>query len=432
MTGEESGVKLLKQEIKDKVEQIRQGIVPKGYKKTMLGIIPEDWEVNKLSEVSEVTMGQSPRSEFYNTEQKGLPLVQGNADIKNRRTYPRNYTTDITKTCLPDDIILSVRAPVGEISRSIHKACIGRGVCSIRAKGKFDSDYLFYFLIQNERKWKKLSQGSTFVAVNSQDIRDFPITSTSRLEQQKIADILSTWDRAIELKESLIKEKEEQKKGLMQELLTPVNSNQWFKLKLRDLGKTYNGLTGKTRKDFGTGKKFITFKNIFDNSKLNLNVFDRVLLKEGEKQNMIKYGDVFFTTSSETPHEVGMSSVLLDEIEEDIYLNSFCFGFRLNSFEEVLPEFLRYCLRGDSFRYEMMRLAQGSTRFNLSKTEFLKTTLEVPSISQQQRIAKILSTADQEIDLLKQEVEQLKKQKKGLMQLLLTGIVRVKEAVTGG
>ncbi|NLI64556.1 MAG: hypothetical protein GX367_07480 [Bacteroidales bacterium] len=434
MTGEESGVILLKQEIKDRVEQIREGVVPDGYKETRVGIIPEDWEVTKLGHIVDILNGTSPSKVIFD-EASDIPYFKVD-DLNNSEKWLEESELTVSSErirLLPKNSLIF---PKRGAAISTNKVRINRRACHLDTNLmgltlKEDNFEYFYNYIYNKRLYR-IADVSTIPQINNKHINELDIKVPTIPEQQKIADILSTWDRAIELKESLIKEKEEQKKGLMQELLTPVNSNQWFKLKLRDLGKTYNGLTGKTRKDFGTGKKFITFKNIFDNSKLNLNVFDRVLLKEGEKQNMIKYGDVFFTTSSETPHEVGMSSVLLDEIEEDIYLNSFCFGFRLNSFEEVLPEFLRYCLRGDSFRYEMMRLAQGSTRFNLSKTEFLKTTLEVPSISQQHRIAKILSTADQEIDLLKREVAKLKEQKKGLMQLLLTGIVRVKEAVTSG
>ena len=419
MTGEESGVKLLKQEIKDKVEQISQGIVPKGYKKTMLGIIPEDWEVNKLSEVSEVTMGQSPRSEFYNTEQKGLPLVQGNADIKNRRTYPRNYTTDITKTCLPDDIILSVRAPVGEISRSIHKACIGRGVCSIRAKGKFDSDYLFYFLIQNEGKWKRLSQGSTFVAVNSQDIRDFPITSTSRLEQQKIADILSTWDRAIELKESLVKEKEERKKGLMQRLLT--SQDDWEEKRLGDISKIVTGTTPKTSvaKYYNGEYPWITPTDITDSKYIFSS--ERKLTKKGlEKGRYVPKGSLLVTCIA----SIGKNAILKNDGSCNQQINA------IYPSDEHSNEFLYYLVSFNNNK--LLSYAATTATAIINKQTFENIMFLIPPLSEQHRIAKILSTADQEIDLLKQEVEQLKEQKKGLMQLLLTGIVRVKEAVTSG
>src|SRR5690625_2128186 len=155
-------------------------------------------------------------------------------------------------------------------------------------------------------------------------------------EQQKIASILSTWDKAIELKEKLIEQKKQQKKGLMQKLLTgevrlPGFESEWKEVNLGEIGQTFNGLSGKSAKDFGDGKPYIPYKTIFDNSRIDLNKLDYVYINEDERQNKVQYGDVFFTTSSETPDEVAMSSVLLDEVEE-VYLNSFCFGFRLNNF----------------------------------------------------------------------------------------------------
>ncbi|HZK58116.1 MAG TPA: restriction endonuclease subunit S, partial [Clostridia bacterium] len=108
------------------------------------------------------------------------------------------------------------------------------------------------------------------------------------------------------------------------------------------------------------------------------------------------------------------------------YLNSFCFGFRLDNFEILMPGFARFLFRGNMFRKDIFKLAQGSTRFNLSKTEVLKLYVKLPAVQEQKSIALILSTADREIELLTEELELLKQQKKGLMQLLLTGIVRVK------
>ena len=148
---------------------------------------------------------------------------------------------------------------------------------------------------------------------------------------------------------------------------------------------------------------------------------------EGEKQNTVKYGDIFFTTSSETPEEVGFASVLLFKPERNIYLNSFCFGYRLNNFKSLLPEYASFLFRSIYARKIMYKLAQGATRFYLSKNELMKEKIYIPSdISEQQAIADVLSTADDEINLLNQKLEALKEQKKGLMQQLLTGQIRVK------
>ena len=157
---------------------------------------------------------------------------------------------------------------------------------------------------------------------------------------------------------------------------------------------------------------------------IDVNELGYVDVLENEKQSKVCYGDIFFTTSSETPEEVGMSSVLLENVDE-LYLNSFCFGFRLNNFSVLSPIYASHYFRGDTFRNILNRLAQGATRFNLSKNNLLKSILLLPPLEEQKAIAEILSTQDKEIKLLQKELEEEKQKKKALMQLLLTGIVRV-------
>ena len=170
-----------------------------------------------------------------------------------------------------------------------------------------------------------------FEAVNSNDIKTLYIDFPPLPEQKKIAKILSTWDRAIEITEKMISNSQQQKKSLMQQLLTGKKrlsgfSDEWKDFLLSDLGATYSGLSGKTKSDFGTGVPFIPYMNIFRNSRINVNKLELVNIKQGENQYRAIFGDIFFTTSSETPEEVGMSSVLLDDVEE-LYLNSFSFWF---------------------------------------------------------------------------------------------------------
>lgn len=136
---------------------LTEGIGHSEFKDSELGRIPESWKILKLSEICKINMGQSPKSESYNENNIGLPLIQGNADIKNRKTLPRTYTSEVTKKCEIGDIIMTVRAPVGAIAKSYHNACIGRGVCSITPKE--DNDFLYHFLVGYEDKWDKLSQG---------------------------------------------------------------------------------------------------------------------------------------------------------------------------------------------------------------------------------------------------------------------------------
>lgn len=175
-----------------------------------------EWESKKIGSICEIIMGQSPSSACYNEDKIGLPLIQGNADIKNRKTFPRVYTSDITKTCDVGDIIMSVRAPVGAISKSLHHACIGRGVCSI--KPKQNSEFIYQFLLNYENKWSRISQGSTFESINSFDITSTNIVLPLKEEQEKIASFFSLIDKKLELEMEKLEQLQEYKKGLLQQM----------------------------------------------------------------------------------------------------------------------------------------------------------------------------------------------------------------------
>ena len=177
-----------------------------------------DWEVKKLGDVAEVIMGQSPNSTSYNTEGIGKLLIQGNADIFNRKSNPRNWTNEPTKECDIGDIVLTVRAPVGGVAKSLHDACIGRGVCAIRNKTGNALEFLYQFLLDYEPKWVRLEQGSTFTAVSGADIRTIEISIPQHEEQTKIANFLTTIDEKINQQQSQIEKVSHYKKGLLQQM----------------------------------------------------------------------------------------------------------------------------------------------------------------------------------------------------------------------
>jgi type I restriction enzyme S subunit len=185
-------------------------------RKRLNGFVKE-WEIKMLGEVALITMGQSPKSEFYNTNGIGLPLIQGNADIENRKTIIRFFTSEITKVGELGSIIMSVRAPVGEISKAGFKCCLGRGVCAINSK----NDFLYHYLIYHEKSWGKLSTGSTFDSVNSAQIRSLPIKMpVDETEQIAIALFLNEMDLEIERLEQKLTKFRMIKRGMMITLLT--------------------------------------------------------------------------------------------------------------------------------------------------------------------------------------------------------------------
>ncbi len=207
----------------------------------------------------------------------------------------------------------------------------------------------------------------------------------------------------------------------------------WSSKTLKELGSTYSGLGGKTKADFGHGKPFVTYKQVFSGSVIDLAECDLVSVSPDERQHRVCSGDVLFTTSSETPEEVAYSSAVLADVPE-LYLNSFCFGFRPTSPQELWPEFSTYLFRGPEFRRAAMRLGQGSTRFNISKTRLMNVALSLPPLPEQKKIAAILSSVDEAIQAKRAVIEQTRRVKEGLLQDLLTkgiGHTRFKQTEIG-
>ena len=178
------------------------------------------------------------------------------------------------------------------------------------------------------------------------------------------------------------------------------------------MGSTFTGLSGKTKEDFGHGDaKFITYMNVFSNSIADLQMTETVEIDS--KQNCVKAGDVFFTTSSETPEEVGMSCVM-PENADNTYLNSFCFGYRPT--EKFDLNYLAYVLRSESFRKEMTFLAQGISRYNISKNKVMEVEIPVPSLDEQSKVGRYFSNLDNLITLHQRKYNKLLNVKKSMLE----------------
>lgn len=171
------------------------------------------------------------------------------------------------------------------------------------------------------------------------------------------------------------------------------------KYKLGDLGFFFGGVTSIKKEDYGHGTPFLPYKNVYKNSKVNVNELELMNVRplDLERRNAV-YGDIFFTASSETPDEVAMSSVLLDEVE-NLTFNGFCKRFRLNDFNTLLPEYARYLFRDNSFRRQVYQLATGDIRFNISQESLANIEIEIPDTATQKEIAQILTSLDDKIEL---------------------------------
>ncbi|HEL2146881.1 TPA: restriction endonuclease subunit S, partial [Streptococcus suis] len=199
----------------------------------------------------------------------------------------------------------------------------------------------------------------------------------------------------------------------------------WELRPLGEIGNTYTGLSGKTKDDFGHGDgRFVTYMNVFSNPISLPEMVEAVEIDES--QNTVRYGDVLFTTSSETPEEVGMSSVWLGNTE-NTYLNSFCFGFR--PVKKVNPYYLAYLLRSSGMRRKISFLAQGISRYNISKTKMMELEISIPNENEQSAIGTFFSTLDRQITLHQRKLDTLKEQKKSYLKLLFPAKGQTKPAL---
>lgn len=229
----------------------------------------------------------------------------------------------------------------------------------------------------------KRAQGKSVVHVHGNDIAEVEISYPSESEQRCISSIVLDLDSLITLHQ-----RKRQYRGLYGYL-------SWEQRKLGNCGTTYSGLSGKTKEDFGHGNaRFVPYTNVFDNPLTDTERLEAVEIDSS--QNKVAYGDVFFTVSSETPDEVGMSSVWLSD-QDDVYLNSFCFGYRQDSTFD--PHYLAYMLRSSSIRSDLALLAQGISRFNISKNKVMELSVAVPSAAEQKQIGQHFAHLDSLITL---------------------------------
>ncbi|NCB44575.1 MAG: restriction endonuclease subunit S [Clostridia bacterium] len=176
-----------------------------------------EWVERPLCKIADdIVMGQSPDSQYYNIERIGLPLVQGNADIKDRVTIIRSFTSEITKQGNKDDIIMTVRAPVGNVAKTDFECCLGRGVCAIKG-----NDFIYQLLIYFEPRWEAMSTGSTFDSISGNELREVKFNiPTSKSEQTAIAAVLFDMDAEIDALTAKLEKARHIKQGMMSELLT--------------------------------------------------------------------------------------------------------------------------------------------------------------------------------------------------------------------
>lgn len=283
---------------------------------------------------------------------------------------------------------------------------------------------------------KKEAQGAKVYGISAKRISAVPIPIPPTVaEQQKIVDCLGSLDDLIATEVQKLETLREHKRGLMQQLFPQAgetmprlrfsefrNGADWKTKILGTQGSFHSSLTGKTSNDFDIGDaNFIPYMNVFSNTFTNTTDLRSVNVADDESQSAVAKGDVFFTVSSETPEEAGMSSVLLREIR-NCYLNSFCALFRFDEGKSPDPMFLGYLLRSATAREHLTREAQGATRYNISRATFRSLPILIPSGPEQKKIADCLGPLDDLIAATDGKAASLRRYKQGLMQQLFPNL----------
>ena len=408
----------MNEEIKERIDMINRGEVPKGYKKTKVGIIPEDWEVKSLDKYAKVIDGD--RGKNYPNQKELVDdgvlflstknIIHSNFDFDEKRFITIDKFNNLSKGKLQKgDLVITMRGSVGNVALfhgEQYKTAFINAQMAIIRPFKIENEFLWFFMNSNftQNKIKTMSSGSAQPQLTKKVVEELYISRPQKKEQQRIAQILSTWDKAIELKEKLIEEKEEQKKGLMQRLLTgevrlPGFEGEWEEVRLKSI------------LDYEQPDKYIA-EDIQEYSIKLIPVLtaNKSFILGSTKDVQGIYQDI--------------PVIIFDDFTTDSKYVDFKFKIRSSAIKLLKSKNDNIDLK---FIYELMQLIKfprgGHKRYYISEYQYLR--LMIPKYNEQKAIAQILSTADKEIDLLNQELEQLKEQKKGLMQLLLTGKIRV-------
>ena len=287
------------------------------------------------------------------------------------------------------------------------------GDLNIISLHQYDGAFMSYQL-NGKRKYDiaKVAQGVSVVHLYGEHLKTIKTYNPSIQEQRKITKLLSLLDERIVTQNKIIEKLESLIKGLNDSLYKRYGDD--IRTSFAELGCSYSGLSGKSAGDFGKGKPFIPYLNVYSNNVVNENDYQYVQIDEGEKQNVVQYGDVLFTLSSETPEEVGIGSVYLGQ--DEVYLNSFCFGIHIVNEELAYPPYLSYYVSSTPFRKFIYPFAQGSTRFNLCKADFERASITLPSLDNQKRIHSVLNIVAMKISIERAMLEQYVTQKQYLLR----------------
>lgn len=420
-----------------------------GYKKTPVGIIPEDWEVKRLGEfLKKIIGGGTPsrsKEEYWNGN---IPWVT----VKDFATFNPEKTQEyITRKGLKNSssnlipaktLITATRMGLGKVSIYDIDVAINQDLKALFPKDNLHKNYLYHWFIGNEKYIESLGNGSTVKGITLDDLKGLKFYEIPIKEQKQIADCLSTWDRGIEKLAALIDAKKEQKKGLMQQLfngqlsmangqLEKVENEKerlkgWKEVRLGKFCDEICGEYGLNKKAIPYSKKLMRYIRITDiaddGSLLNDSKMSVALSNEEKLKYKLSEGDLLFARTGAT---VGKTYLYNKDSDDKMVYAGYLIRFRID-YLKAHPVFIKEFTHTQRYWNWVKTFSARSGQPGINSSEYRSLKVPIPSLQEQTAIAQVLTTADREIELLEKKLEAMKEQKKGLMQVLLTGKKRLR------
>ena len=413
-------------------------------------MFPAEWSVCSVGELFDcLRTASNSRAELDDT---GDVAYVHYGDIHTRFNHFIDFTREsvprlsadrsVTAALLRDGDLIVADASEDEsgVGKSVEirnlgatKAVSGLHTLLLRSKDRRTSEGYRGYLLEEpsvSEQLRRLATGLKVFGISKGSLKGILVPLPPPSEQRTIARALSDVDGLLEALEELIVKKRAIKQAAMQQLFSGKTRlsgfcGEWPKMALARIGWTYGGLSGKGGSDFGVGNsRYITFLGVLKNSVVDASHTERVHVALNESQNSVLEGDLLINGTSETPEDLAMGSVMGAEID-GLYLNSFCFGFRIRDTDRHVPLFLANFFRSTLGRELVYSLAQGATRYNFSKAQFLALEVPLPTYDEQRKVVAVLSDFDAEIAALEKRRDKTLAVKQGMMEQLLTGRVRL-------
>ncbi|HEP1350241.1 TPA: restriction endonuclease subunit S [Streptococcus pyogenes] len=378
-----------------------------------------EWEEKELGDIVQITMGQSPSSQNYTTNPSDYILVQGNADIKNGYVFPRVWTTQITKQADKGDIILSVRAPVGDVGKTNYHVIIGRGVAAIKG-----NEFIFQILkyLKEIGYWKRISTGSTFDNISSSDIKYAKIQIPSLPEQEAIGELFQTVDQLIQLQDQKLATLKEQKQTFLRKMFPAQGQKvpeirlqgfkgEWEENKLGEVSPLRGGYAFESDKFQSDGIKIIRISNILSSGIIG-GEFAHYHQINNDDKYLLTGGSALIAMSGATTGKVSILNT-----EEKYYQNQRV-GYFMD-LNKIHYNFIIAFLKSLNFNKQIQSVLVAGAQPNISSKEIDNFQILYPRHNvEQEAIGNFFQTLDQQIAQSEEKLTELKALKQTLLNRL--------------